>query len=568
MSQTAVAWGPGAPARWLLQRLDWLAIAAFLVLFAYGAVLLVLGNTRDWLDLVTDDGYYYLGVVRGIVEAGSSSFLPPYETNGYQPLWTLLLVATASVFGTSERALVMQMFATSFAFVALFAWMSRRRFGFAFPAIASAAVFSGATLEGMETAMLPVFVLGFFHSRSWLAGGAFSALLFLTRLDALALVVARDAYRLVFRRQVDLRHYLVLAPVVAGYFAFNHFAFGTPVPVSGLAKSVGNVTGENIGMFYLHGKALASSLLLLATVLALAATRRMQLPFREEISILLVALVVSCAYYALRSGWLPWPWYYWAEMMVFYYVTLGGALLLADKDKPVVASAATHAVLVTCTVLAFAYALLPAVRFSSALLSRGPLAPGRVADSFAVRNLELAELVRARKLPEGTFFAMGDRGGSFGFLLGRRYRFLHTEGLVGPYAYYASMRKGEGEQFLAQAGVEYLVAERDRFLEEGDLIGVVEPVQPLSSRTGQYLLCFPKDAIVIDQSYFRYGAYSQRYVFDFARRTACPADMVARFEGLRGSYGQLRKFTLHTEYTPARNWITRTLDRVLALPTL
>jgi hypothetical protein len=49
--------------------------------------------------------------------------------------------------------------------------------------------------------------------------------------------------------------------------------------------------------------------------------------------------------------------------------------------------------------------------------------------------------VTQNKIPENSLFAMGDRAGSFGFFLGNKFRFLHTEGLVGPTAYYKALAK-------------------------------------------------------------------------------------------------------------------------------
>ncbi len=553
------------PLRWTLRTLDMLAIVALVSLYAYGVLMILFREPKDWVDLIWDDAYYYLGVVRGIVENGSSSFLPPFETNGYQPLWLLLLSGSAFVFGTSDRSLAVQLYTLCHAFVAAFAWMSRRKFGVAFPAIASAAVFYSASLQGMETAMIPALVLAFFYGRSWLGKGVASSLIFLTRLDALALVVAKDLYSFVSRRETNLSHYLVLAPVVAGYFAVNQFLFGVAVPVSGLAKAVGSVPGENLVVIYQHADALAVPVVLLASALAcsLIATGRADVGFKDEICILLASLCVLCAYYTLFSGWRLWGWYFWPQMMIFYYVILSGVFALIDGQAAASADPARYYLPATAMLALFSYALLPAARYSLSVLHHGPFAVDNGSGSFGEKNVELAGLVRSSRLRKGTFFAMGDRAGSFGFFLGGRYRFLQTEGLVGPYSYYESMKKGEGAQFLASHGVDYLIAERDRFLEEGGLIGVVEPVQPLSSRFGQYLVCFRKSDVLIDQSYFANSIYSRRYVFDFSKRTACPAAMVSEFEALRRSYGRLRQFTLYSEYKPRTSWLARLLAELV-----
>lgn len=540
-----------SPARWIGERIDWLAIASLAALYAYGSYLIVFGEPMDWVSLIVDDAYYYLGIVRGLVVEGSSSFLPPFATNGYQPLWTWLLAASALVFGTSEKSLALQVYTACYAAIGVFAWMSKRRFGFAFPAIASAAVFSGATLEGMETAMLPALTLSYFYSRTWAGRGLASALLFLTRLDALALVVARDAYFILARRKIDLRHYLVLVPVAGAYFAFNYVAFGVAVPVSGLAKSIGSVAGENLSVISLHVDNLKTTgyLFLSVAMLSLAAQGKVRFAFRDEIVILLMALLAVCGYYTLRSGWAQWAWYYWPQTMLFFYVAMSAVLLLSKSEEDGGHRSARYLVAAATVLVAFAYALGPAVRYSRMVFHSTPLSGHRFGN-FAEKNVELARMIRSGGYPRGTFFAMGDVAASFGFFLGREYRFIQTEGLVGPYAYYQSMKAGEGAAFLARHGVQFLIAERERFFEEGDLIGVVEPAQPLSSRFGQYLVCFRRGEVVLDQSYLSWSSvYTQRYVFDFSKRTACPASMVSEFRTLQQSYGRLKGFMLNSEHT-------------------
>ncbi len=98
-------------------------------------------------------------------------------------------------------------------------------------------------------------------------------------------------------------------------------------------------------------------------------------------------------------------------------------------------------------------------------------------------------------------FAMGDRAGSFGFFLGDDSRFLHTEGLVGPTAYYKAMSKDKGIDFVNSLDIRYWVAEREQFIETQQVIGVIEPIQGLSSHLGPYLICFDKKGIVLNQSY-------------------------------------------------------------------
>lgn len=83
------------------------------------------------------------------------------------------------------------------------------------------------------------------------------------------------------------------------------------------------------------------------------------------------------------------------------------------------------------------------------------------------------------------------------------------------------------------------------------------------------MVCFSKRDVLLDQTYYSWNnAYSLRYVFDFSRRTACPPAMMSRFEQLRRSYGELRKFSLYSEYKSADGWLLQALDRLVPHPEL
>lgn len=44
--------------------------------------------------------------------------------------------------------------------------------------------------------------------------------------------------------------------------------------------------------------------------------------------------------------------------------------------------------------------------------------------------------------------------------------------------------------------------------------------------------------------------------------------MMSRFEQLRRSYGELRKFSLYSEYKSADGWLLQALDRLVPHPEL
>ena len=81
---------PIARTRWRAASI-WPVLAALLVLFVLLAH--VLGAVRHGGVMLQDDGYYYTVIARHIARSGVSTFDGSSLTNGYHPLWMLVLVA-------------------------------------------------------------------------------------------------------------------------------------------------------------------------------------------------------------------------------------------------------------------------------------------------------------------------------------------------------------------------------------------------------------------------------------------------------------------------------------------
>jgi hypothetical protein len=535
--------------------LDASSFGALLFLFLSGMFLFIAKDPTVWVNLVFDDAYYYLGIVRGLLDGRGSSFMPPFETNGYQPLWLIILWASAKVFGTSDQSLIIQIFSLSFLSVLLFGIVSKIRYGYFFPAIACAISFSFVTLFGLETTLLPLLFVTFMSTQHWVKKGVLGSVIFLTRLDALSVVIARDAYSLFKKEKVDLRHYLIVLPAITTYFVINYLLFKTPIPVSGLSKSVGDVFGENtaVGLSYLN--ALKSTIVLFAAVLAFLAINRqgISFKFKKELSILTMALCICAAYYIFKSGWPIWQWYVWPVFLLTYYLCMESVILL-KSHSPVVLSArfVTSSLLILA---ALAYVFTPGIRLvdDRVMSFTDTLKSIPRPESFGKRNLELVDFIK-KTMPKGTFFAMGDRAGSFGFFLGNDFKFMHTEGLVGPYEYYQAMKKDQGEAFIDKLPIDYIIADREKYLEDDAVIGIAEPVQGLSSHSGPYLMCFHKSGIVLDQSY----GVNRRYLIAYRSKTPCPATLTASFLKLRNQYEGLSKFSLPSKYE-LRNGLSKVL---------
>jgi hypothetical protein len=222
--------------------------------------------------LRVDDSYYYFQIARNAAAGNGFSFDGIHPTNGFQPLWGMILACAAWVFsalGIAEPMLLARLFLSLAALVnlaaglALYAaaraWLGRRRDALGVLAVwlLSPVLVSHQT-AGMENALFALVLasaLAVYHggfgdaerppSVAQAAGlGALLGLLGITRLDAAllaAVAIPVIAWRM---RRMPVRPLAArLAPLcvlaalpVTVYLALNLARFGHVMPVAGAAK--------------------------------------------------------------------------------------------------------------------------------------------------------------------------------------------------------------------------------------------------------------------------------------------------------------------------------------------
>lgn len=425
------------------------------------------------ITLLEDDAFYYFGVARSIAEGHGSTFAGAISTNGYHPLWLLILVPVTFVVQDAELLVlavvlvhgVLWALSVKEAFRigdAIGAW---RAVPLAVTAYATIAVMTGhLAFNGMESA--PVMYLFLLLVRMALVGGPdrrprqdlglgiVLALICLTRLDAAFGAAAVGLVLLVtggVRGRRLVRRALVLAaPTALGlavYMLVNQSLFGTPMPVSGQAKALG-ATGGNTEQFWgyletgeLSGRKLWLGVVGLVIVGLAAATR----PWRERrargqllaIAFALVAgQAILVAYQVHSTSFVrPFSWYNY-QLALFMFA---GALLFGAWVLEHVASAGR--VMVVAAV---------------ALFVGGTGAEVAVKRTEAKRDAAIlaADWVDAN-LPPDAVVAMGDRAGYFGYIAERP--LLHLEGLVADLDFLHALEDGEAPERLNDEGVDYYI---------------------------------------------------------------------------------------------------------------
>jgi hypothetical protein len=419
-----------------------------------------------WLVFVQDDCFYYLKVAQNLATGHGSTFNGIFATNGYHPLWLLLLTGVCLIFGQSAF----------FPFIALTVFVSILATYFAARAILKQTGVAPLTVNALAALVaafsMPMFFTGmevlltiplglYFVSlclsadpgrhRFWHAlglGSVISAMV-LSRLDSALLVVLLLAALLLSRRlrsQIRQQHVLGIALgliPLALYVASNQVFFHTWMPVSGMAKQMRwhHYPSRQVWHSFLIGPVRHYGSLLpivLAFPLFFRQFRQMSDKERVVYSAVLLwpftyILLLSCL-----SDWMLWMWYFYP-----FRIVLCIALVLIFRERHVNRLAWKPVIM----------GLLISIAAMKLFTARWT--PGDMPEM-----VEIGRRVTAFSLTHPGTYAMGDRAGSVGFLM--PYPLVQTEGLVMDRSYLESVRReGSLRSELLARGVRYYIATED-----------------------------------------------------------------------------------------------------------
>ncbi len=293
--------------------------------------------SRDpWMIFVQDDLLYYLKVAQNIAHGHGSTFNGIVPTNGYQPLWLLVLLCVSYV--TESGRAVLAFLAVSNVVAACATFLLARsllrstgvRSLLAF-ALASFVTLYSLTLffYGMEVTLTVPIVLGvlcLLRHTAWLsrsplhtfALGLLLSTMVLSRIDTLILgglilagILVTPSLRGLLRPALVLGTGLGLLPILF-YFLLNHRFFHTWLPISGMAKELkaNHIPSIEPWRVFFHPLAGGFALILVAALLLLHTVRERLSPMER---ILYPAVIVfPFIYYFILccvSDWTLWGWY-------------------------------------------------------------------------------------------------------------------------------------------------------------------------------------------------------------------------------------------------------------------
>jgi len=381
--------------------------------FLCGATFVALGGLKvaspgqELICLFHDDAFYYLQTARNFAAGHGSSFDGLHRTNGYHPLWFLLLTAVTSLIRDDTallRAVLLLQIGLVSAAAALLWRLLRRAHGATAGATGVALVLGlpgtpTSLAMGMEGAALLVCLVALWDvwsARPEAAGGredragyallgALCSAAALARLEAFVLVPAVVlAERRRFRKHpAEVVSFLAIPiATLMLYVGINLALFGAPLPISGAVKAAAGTTAgwrKLDGLLELPWPGLASL------------TQRMAPGPGHLVQGLALLAAVACAFLAglgTRARWILCAFALWLLSDVLLMGSVepwnGVPLLLAVVlGAAVAAERWPRAARVLVAILACAVAVRVA---GSSAAGQGSYAPYRLAAAHWIRE--------------------------------------------------------------------------------------------------------------------------------------------------------------------------------------
>ena len=478
---------------WTADKTAYIAYAATACVAAVFAVQVFLLPLSTYLSVLNiDDSFYYFQIARNFAAGRFSTFDGVHLTNGYHPLWAVVLTPVFAVIRDPILAIrVVKMVELAFLSAgALLIMASGRKAGW--PALLSLAIpisliAMQVLYRGMETSIQVLLCAGLLYGlvqlfarhddRAPVLGiGLICCLLPWARLETLTislgamLVVTTHAIWIDRgRRGVVLLSWALLAISVAGYFIYNNFVFGSAVPISGSIKNYwSSIRFSEVGGYdFLRNAKLyywsyrrpltecAGILVVAAGPWLLPAYRRplhaAQHAIDLFIAILVAAFVARLAYasafvnIAYDNSYYYVPYYLVHALTIAYLVSR--ALLLIDAlargsrdlSRPIYLAASAAALLV------------------AGLQSHPWSLPDRWRQegsqpSWLMSSYDGANWMN-RNLPQAAVIGSPDSG-ALGYFSTRRV--INLDGLVNETGFFSAMKNQSVERWIRAAGITHL----------------------------------------------------------------------------------------------------------------
>jgi hypothetical protein len=467
--------------RWFGQRtpLDRAALAvSFLVLVyaLYSCTRLALQeDVRYMLVRITDDASYYMTMARNIAAGRGMTFDGIHPTNGFQPLWLLMLVPLFLLHGAPETMIrLVAMIQTVLLSLAYLGFLRTQAKLFSLRTAALSGILFVyfvflPCINGMESPLLVLLIVVLYgyalHTaqsqldyRRAASFGIILGFVLLARLDMIfiPLALAGCFVRPLLSRQTRSRTIGIIVvggiatcAVVAPYLAFNYLKFGAVMPISAALKSSFPHLALNPGTFaktaaigttYLASAGLAIGWLLWRVI---RIPRPRPTPncefYTTSTTVFAGAVTLHFLYVVLFMKWGVFGWYFVAYPL-FAIVLVSGSIERALESTVILGRPELYGV-------------------TAAALCIGASVRDQTRDPFPQNGgwhtpVYNAAVWAREHTPEEAIFAMSDCG-HFAFFSTRRV--INLDGIVNNMEFQRTLAERHLSQYLRDNHVDFLV---------------------------------------------------------------------------------------------------------------
>lgn len=452
----------------------WVVIA---LIFFY-AVQFAFHKPRTIVNVQFDDAYYYLEIAKNIADGNGATFDGLHKTNGFHPLWLLVLTGLASfpglgLVGLARATVVLQAFLLLGSLVLIKNILKGLLHPFLVAAVLLVVLyprFFHIFTVGMESGLLIFLLLLTFYlmpklfrgisTGSWLLNslvlGALSAAIVLARLDAfvfpaavlVALVIYGAVDRVAFWRAFSgaILAGLVTVLALSPFLIWNYHNFGTFATVSSMMKVKWDLSKLGFNLRYLTlntAEYYAGVLAALVTAIILRGKKYVTEEQRKRFGYpLLVFVIPATAILVFFLVFVKWALFAYAFASTLSVIILGVACLFVLIYNAIRPNGGRR----KFAFVVFVLACVLAVGLQAFSLSR--------VNRSAMMRIYDAALWARESTPEDAVFAMKDCG-AFGYYSDRTT--INLDGMVNDFEYQEYLRRGELEEYMVENGVDYFV---------------------------------------------------------------------------------------------------------------
>jgi hypothetical protein len=369
----------------------------------------------------TDDFYYYLTTARNFIDLKSITFDQISTTNGFQPLWFLIILSLKFLINDEiifNCLIITLIFVMSYlSFINFRAFLIKKNYSETssiFISISISFLSLFFSKNGMEISLaIFLFSISLIHlNNNNILFSLFAFLTFLARLEFIIFYIVILFYEFFLNKKIFQKKFileiLTLPFLLIFYLIFNNFYFDNLLPESGVAKSLNNEFKFNKETFSFLSKKDKGmkfiSFLFYLNIFGLFFLFSKKLKILTKFA--LITVMIFFISNSLRSAWQLWTWH-------FFFLSISTPLIIDDLIKSINLSFVKYRSLFVGVFFALVYFKLYVDNYAS--------------DNDHILNVA-KKISNHYKFEKYKRFAMGDMAGKTSYLLNKK--LIQTEGLV------------------------------------------------------------------------------------------------------------------------------------------